>query len=120
MPSHHGIRPDDHYGIKTAGPEAVEQYPEGAVQTRQADPGPSAALDKLKLMTEGNDFELQFGATSEAGKNAVEEGTKDRVHASDAMGDHRERPGFQRRMEFIGGTPAPTRSRALSFHPVAP
>jgi hypothetical protein len=40
-------------------------------------------LDKLKLMTEGRGFELQGGATSEAGKKAMEEGSKDRAHITD-------------------------------------
>jgi len=56
-------------------------------------------LDKLKLMTEGHDFKLQGGATSEAGKKAMEEGSKDRAHVPDATDDPPEWPGFLQRME---------------------
>ncbi len=55
-------------------------------------------------MTKSDDLDLQISSPSEAGKEAVEKGTKDSVHALNAMAHHRETPGFPRRMEFMEGT----------------
>ncbi len=55
-------------------------------------------------MTKSDDLDLQISSPSEAGKEAVEKGTKDFVHALNAMAHHRETLGFLRRMEFMGGT----------------
>lgn len=55
---HYGSQLHDHSRARTAGPEAVEQNPEGSVQIRRGS-GPSAALDKLQLMTEGMTLSYQ-------------------------------------------------------------
>ena len=39
VPSHHGIRLDDHHRPKTAGPESVEQNPEDSIEPREANWG---------------------------------------------------------------------------------
>ena len=104
VPSHHGVRLDDHYRPKTAGPEAVEQNPEGSVELRQADLGSWPALKDFQLVTKRDDLDLQISSPSEAAQDAVEKGTKDCVHALNATAHHRETLGFLRRMEFMGGT----------------
>ena len=52
-------------------------------------------------MTRHNDLELLHGVTPKVRDNAVKQ---DRVHATNAIGHHPERPGFLCRTEFIGGT----------------
>ena len=58
-------------------------------------------------MTKSDDLDLQISSPSEAGKEAVEKGNEDFVHALNAMAHHRETVGFLRRMEFMGGTGGP-------------
>ena len=52
-------------------------------------------------MTRHDNLALSYGATAKARENTVKQ---DRVHATNAIGHHPERPAFLRRMEFIGGT----------------
>ena len=51
-------------------------------------------------MTRRDDLELWHGATAKARENAVK---RDRVHATNAIGHHPERPEFLRRTEFMEG-----------------
>jgi hypothetical protein len=104
VPSHHGVRLDDHHRPKTAGPEAVEQNPEDSVELRQADLGSWPALKDFQLMTKRDDLDLQISSPSEAAQDAVEKGTKDCVHALNATAHHHETLGFLCRMEFMEGT----------------
>jgi hypothetical protein len=66
---------------------------EGSIEQRQASLSSRPALKNFQLM-----------AKSEAGKEAVEKGTKDCLHALNAMACHCKTLGFLRRMEFMGGT----------------
>ena len=52
-------------------------------------------------MTRRDDLTLSHGVTVKVRENALKQ---DRVHATNAIGHHPERPAFLRRMEFIGGT----------------
>jgi hypothetical protein len=69
---HHGVRLDDHHRSKTAGPEAVEQNPEGSIEPRQAGLSSRPAVKDFQLMTKRDDLELQISSRSQAGKEAVE------------------------------------------------
>lgn len=66
-------------------------------------------------MTKRDDLDLQISSPSEAGKEAVENGTKDCVHALNAMAHHHETLGFLRRMEFMGGTTGCQHREAVQF-----
>jgi hypothetical protein len=104
VPSHHGVRLNDEHCPETAGPEAVEQNPEGPIQLRQTSLGSWRALQNLQLMTKSHNLELQGSSTPKADYEAVEKGTKNCVHISNAMVCNPKTPGFLRRIEFMGGT----------------
>ncbi len=104
VPSHHGVRFDNQHRPKTAGPEAVEQNPEGSIEPRQTDLGSWPALKDFQLITKRDDLDLQIGSHSEARNETVEKGTKDCVHAHNAMACNPGTLGFLRRMEFMEGT----------------
>ena len=104
MPSEHRLRLDDHHRPETAGPEAEKQDPEASVHGGQADSGSLAALKNLQLMTEGEDFQLERGAVSEARKDSVEEASEDCTHTLNAKVARLETPGILGRTEFMGGT----------------
>ena len=114
VPLHHRVRLDDRHRSKTAGPEAVEQNPEGSIEPRQAGLSSRPASKDFQLMTKSDDLDLHISSPSEAGMEAVGKGTKDSVHALNAMAHHRETPGFPRRMEFMGGTSCPMNRVHLS------
>ena len=111
MPSEHRLRLDDHHRPETAGPEAEKQDPEASVHGGQADSGSLAALKNLQLMTEGEDFQLERGAVSEARKDSVEEASEDCTHTLNAKVARLETPGILGRTEFMGGTGARHRRR---------
>ncbi len=72
MPSHYGVRPNDHNRVNTASPEALEQNPKASIQMGQADPRSLAALKNLQLMMQSYDLELQGSSTPKAGHEAVD------------------------------------------------
>ena len=70
--------------------------------------------------TRPGDLELSHGATAKVRENAVKQG---RVRITNAIGHHPGRPGFLRRMEFIGGTGGkmkPASARRISSHADGP
>jgi hypothetical protein len=66
VPSHHGVRLDDHHCPKTAVPEAVEQNPEGSIEPHEAGFSSRPALKDFQLMTKSDDLDLQISSPSEA------------------------------------------------------
>ena len=59
-----------------AGPEAIEQDPEGSIELRQAGLGSWLALRDFQQMTKRDDLDRRIGSPSEAGKEAREEGNE--------------------------------------------
>ena len=100
------VRLDDHDPVKTAGPQTVEQNPEGPVQPRQPGAGSLTVSKNLQLVAKSHHLELKVDASPEAGKKAVNDGNDDLAHDTDAMGHPHEKRGFLRRTEFMGGTGA--------------
>ena len=104
MPPDDRLRLDDHDPVKTAGPQTIEQNPEGPVQPRQPGAGSVTVSKNLQLVAKSHHLELQVDASPQAGKKAVNDGNDDLAHDTDATGHHLEKPGFLRRTEFMGGT----------------
>jgi hypothetical protein len=84
VPPDDGLRLDDHNGIKTAGPKTIEQNPKGSVQPRQPDARSLVAAKNLDLVAKNGHLQLQIHASSEAGKDAMENGNDYPVHDLDA------------------------------------
>src|SRR5258708_21900580 len=98
------VRLDDHDPVKTAGPQTIEQNPQGPVQPRQPGAGSLTVSKNLQLVAKSHHLELQVNASPQAGKKAMNERNDDLAHDTDATGRHLEKPGFLRRTEFMGGT----------------
>ena len=86
MPPDDGLRLDDHHGIQAAGPKTIEQNPKGSVQPRQPDAGSLVTSKNLDLVAKNGHLKLQVDASSEAGKEAAEDGNDDLAHDLDATG----------------------------------
>jgi len=78
VPPDDGLRLDDHNGIKAAEPKTIEQNPKGSVQKRQPDAGSLVTSQNLDLVAKSG--HLQLHASSEAEKEAMEDGNDDPVH----------------------------------------
>ena len=76
--------------------------------------GSSVTSKNLDLLTESGHLQLQLHASSEAGKEAVENGNDDPALVLDAAAIPLEKRGFLRRMGFVEGTA----SRAAGDEPV--
>ena len=81
MPSHHGIRLDDDNRIEAAGPNAIEHGPKCPIPRRQADPAAVLTAQRLQLMAQSHDFELQGSPVPEAREQALGEGAEKSDHA---------------------------------------
>jgi hypothetical protein len=68
---------DDHDPVKTAGPQTIEQNPEGPVQPRQPGAGPATVSKNLQLVAKSHHLELQVEACPQAGKKAMNDGNDD-------------------------------------------
>ena len=86
MPPDYGLRLDNHHCVQAAGPKTIEQNPKGSVQPRQPDAGSLVTLKNLDLVAKNGHLKLQVEASSEAGKEAAEDGNDDRAHDLDATG----------------------------------
>jgi hypothetical protein len=96
----------DHDPFKTAGPQTIEQNPEGPVQPRQPGAGPATVSKNPQLVAKSHHLELQVDASPEAGKKAMNDGNDDLAHDTDATGTTSKKLGFLRQTEFMGGTSA--------------
>jgi hypothetical protein len=80
VPPDDGLRLDDRNGVKAARPKTIEQNPKGSVQLRQLDAGSLVASKNLDLVAKSGHLQLQIHASSEAGKEAMENGNYDPAH----------------------------------------
>jgi hypothetical protein len=64
------VRLDDHDPVKTAGPQTVEQNPEGPVQPRQPGAGSLTVSKNLQLVAKSHYLALQVNPSPQAGKKA--------------------------------------------------
>ena len=82
-----GARLDNHHCVQAAGPMTIEQNPKGSVQPRQPDAGSLFTSKNLDLVAKNGHLKLQVDASSEAGKEAAEDGNgHDLAHDLDATG----------------------------------
>jgi hypothetical protein len=116
VPPYHGIRFDKDDRFETAGPKAVEQGPESAIQRRQACAPPVPALKNFKLMTKSHDLELQGSPIPETRDQTVSEGAKKSNHALDVMDLNPNKLGFPPRMDILEGTGSDFLPPAGVFH----
>jgi len=79
--SHHGIRLHQYHRVNTAGPEAIEQNPEYAVDPSQPDPSVAVTSKNFQLVAESHHLDLQIGKNAEARENTVKEGKQNPMHA---------------------------------------
>jgi len=80
------IRLDNHHCVQAAEPKTIEQNPKGSVQPRQPDAGSLVTSKNLDLVAKNGHLKLQVDASSEAGKEAAEDGNDDLAHDLDATG----------------------------------
>jgi hypothetical protein len=71
---------------QSLGPKTIEQNPKGSVQPRQPDAGSLVTSKNLDLVAKNGNLKLQIDASSEAGKEAAENGNDDLAHDLDATG----------------------------------
>ena len=64
------VRLDDHDPAKTAGPQTIEQNPEGPVPPRQPGAGSLTVSKNLQLVAQSHHVELQVNPSLQAGKKA--------------------------------------------------
>lgn len=62
MPGDDGLRLDDDKRRAPSGPEAREHNPDPAVRHREADSRWAGALPHVKVVPQGQDFELEHGS----------------------------------------------------------
>ena len=86
MPPDYGLRLDNHHCVQAVGPKTIEHNPKGSVQPRQPDAGSLVTSKNLDLVAKNGHLNLQVDASSEAGKEAVEDGNDDVAHDLDATG----------------------------------
>jgi hypothetical protein len=86
MPPDYGLRLDNHHCVQAAGPKTIEQNPKGSVQPRQPDAGSLVTSKNLDLVAKNGHLKLQVDASSEAGKEPLEDGNDDLAHDPDATG----------------------------------
>jgi hypothetical protein len=63
VPSDDGLRLHNHERSSPSGPDARQQDPEPAVHLREPDSPRSGALQHVKLVPQGQDFEVECAAT---------------------------------------------------------
>jgi hypothetical protein len=67
MPRDDGCRLHDDQWALPSGPHARKPHPEDAIRTRESQSGTTRPFEDVDLLAQGEHFELQFNARSEAG-----------------------------------------------------
>ncbi len=85
MPLDDGCRFDQHHGVEDLRPDPVKPNPEQPVGGEEPRPARTLPAQDGHLMSQGDEFEFQRGATTNPKREQGTEGGQKREHAGDGM-----------------------------------
>ena len=85
MPLDDGCRFDQHHGVEDLRPDPVKPNPEQPVGGEEPRPARALPAQDGHLMSQGDEFEFQRGATTNPEREQRTEGGQKREHADDGM-----------------------------------
>ena len=100
MPLDDGCRFDQHHGVENLRPDPVKPNPEQPVGGEEPRPARALPAQDGHLMSQGDEFEFQRGAATNAEQEQRTEGGQKREHAGDGMAVARETLCFLCFLEF--------------------